>query len=74
MLLALGRIILATFPSRALNILISQGGDGNLLREVDDYFSSTTIHKEFTFASFALIFCHFFLSGLVSFYPGICPP
>lgn len=70
MLLPLGRIILATFPSRALNILISQGGDGNLLREVDDYFSSTTIHKDFTFASFALIFSHFFLSGLTRYLLG----
>lgn len=73
MLLALVRIIFASLPSLILNILISRGGSGNLLRQVDELFSSKTIHKDFTFSSFALISSNIFLSSLVSFYLGYEP-
>jgi hypothetical protein len=38
-----------------------------MLSQLDDVFLSTTIHKEFTFSSFALISSQLLISGLVSF-------
>lgn len=67
MLLTLGRSIILSLPARILNILLSPGGDGNLLGQVDDILFPSNFHKGFTFSSFALISTHFLLSNLVSF-------
>lgn len=67
MLPTLGRSIILCLPARMLNILLSPGGDGNLLGQVDDILSPSSIHRGFTFSSLTLIFTHFVLSNLVSF-------
>ncbi|OQE00692.1 hypothetical protein PENVUL_c047G02711 [Penicillium vulpinum] len=69
MLLILSRVF-GSLPSQALNILISPGGDGNLLSQVDGIFLPTTIHKEFTLSSFILIFGKLLISGLVRYLLG----
>lgn len=67
MLLTLGRSIIVSLPALILNLLLSPGGDGNLLGQVDDILFPSNIHREFTFSSFTLIFTLFFFSNLVSF-------
>lgn len=65
MLSPLTQIVFSSLPSRVVNILISPGGDGNLLTQINDISLSTTIHKEFTFSSFTLISSQLLISTLV---------
>ncbi|OKL59145.1 hypothetical protein UA08_05916 [Talaromyces atroroseus] len=74
MFLTLSRVILASLPSRVLNILVSPGGDGNLLSQVDDTLLTNGIHVELTFSSFALISSQLLISGLVRYLLGHVVP
>lgn len=62
------QIVFSSLSSRVVNILISPGGDGNLLTQLNDISLSTTIHKEFTFSSFVLISSQLLISTLVCFF------
>ena len=69
-MLPLTQIVFSSLPSRIVNILISPGGDGSLLSQLNDISLSGTIHKDFTFSSFALISSQLLMSNLVcSYFP-----